>query len=1359
MMNPNNVPSQLPKLKGDNWDRWNIQMQAIFGFQEVLEIIQQGYAVVGDEGTAAQRTAYAANKKKDCKAIYLIHQSVDEVNFDKISTCTTAKQAWDTLERCHTGDAKVKKVKLQALRKQYEHVEMEETEKIEDFFNRVRNITNSMSLNGEVITDQQFCEKILRSLPSRFDYIVCTVEETKDLATMTPAELMSTLQARELRLSTRNEEKGTDQALFANSKKKHGAGKNNWQKNKKKEGFENSKGSDKTESSHKGGGGSGNSKNSKKYSKKDVECYNCGKHGHYADECWFAKGNKGKGKKKYNDAANAVEEEEQSSSDEEDDVKLMMATLNEISDNTANTDYWFLDTGCSNHMTSHKDWLIEIDASRKSRVRFADDRTLQAEGIGKLVINRDDGKHVIMEDVLYVPGMKSNLLSLGQLIQKGFAVTMKNNSLALFDAKKNLILKTPLSKNRTFQINMTTAKVMCLSAVEADDKNWIWHARYGHLNFKSLRELGTNHMVTGLPIIKVPDNVCKVCMMGKQTRNSFKSEVASRARQQLEVIYSDVCGPFEVPSLGGNKYFISFIDEFSRMMWIYLIKAKNESFDVFKRFKKKVEKESEKSIKILRTDGGGEYTSNEFKQFLADQGIEHEVTAPYTPQHNGLAERRNRTVMNMVRSMLKEKSLPSNLWGEAVNTAVYILNKCPTKKLNNIVPEEKWSGKKPKVSHLRVFGSICYSHIPDQKRTKLQDKSRQMILVGYHPSGAYKLYDPIREKVELGRDVKVCELENWDWKGKCVDKSANTIPLITSQEEYDVENITANTEASTSSNSVADGSKRTRVPSTRLQGFETYRDDVIDTEGDLVHFALFVDTEPVSFEEAIVSNVWKQAMIDEIKAIERNNTWCLTDLPTNKQQIAVKWVFKVKLDSNGSVTKHKARLVAKGFLQKAGLDYHEVYAPVARIETIRLVVAIASVKNWSLSQMDVKSAFLNGPLDEEVYVSQPPGFIKEGKEGMVYKLNKALYGLKQAPRAWNKRIDGFLIQSGFKKSVVEHGVYVKHNSSTAKILIICLYVDDLLVTSNDTSDIATFKELMHSEFEMTDMGKLNYFLGLQFEATSKGILMHQKKYMKELLLKFNMLECNPAVTPIEVNSKLDLDDNGETVNETLYKQMVGSLRYLCNSRPDLAFAVGAVSRFVNSPKKSHMIAVKKIMRYVKGTMDYGILLPNTLSNAVNRLEGFSDSDWCGDHVDRRSTTCYIFKFLDAPISWCSKKQPVIALSSCEAEYIACAFAACQGIWLESLLKDIKIELTEPMQLLVDNKSAINLARNPISHGRSKHIETRFHFIRDQVNKGKIVLSHCPTDEQQADILTKGLKHDRFIGLRNKLGVKNLEHLN
>ncbi|GAU35215.1 hypothetical protein TSUD_204910 [Trifolium subterraneum] len=1144
---------------------------------------------------------YRANKKKDCKAIYLIHQSVDEVNFDKISACTTAKQAWETLERCHTGGMKVKKVKLQALRKQYEHTEMEDDEKIEDFFNKVKVITNSMALNGETISDEQFCEKILRSLPPRFDFIVCTIEETKDLSTMTPAELLSTLQARELRFSERNGDKKSDQALYASSKKSHGGGKKQWGKNKGKDNQDHHKtqGSDKTESSSKGGGGGSHYKHSgQKFNKKNIKCYNCDKVGHFASEY---------------------------------------------------------------------------------------DRTLQAEGMGKMVITRDDGKNVIMEDVLYVPAMKSNLLSIGQLIQKGFEVKMKNNSLSLFDTKHKLILKTPLTKNRTFQINMSTAKLMCLGAIETEDRNWIWHARIGHLNFKSLRELGTNHMVNGLPIIKVPEKVCKVCMIGKQTRKSFKSEIPSRARNQLEVVHSDVCGPFEVATLAGNRYFISFVDEFSRMMWIYLIKAKSESFDVFKKFKKKVEKESEKSIKIFRTDGGGEFTSNEFKQFLVEQGIEHEVTAPYTPQHNGLAERRNRTVLNMVRSMLREKSLPSFLWGEAASTALH---------------------------------------------------SKQV---------SYK---------EVGQYSARREMECWDWKVQ------NPVinPLLL-DEEHSVEDTRPATEASSSraSEIITDGTRRNRMPSTRLQDFETYNDNAINTDGDLVHFALFVDSEPVSFEEAISSDVWKKAMKEEIEAIEKNNTWFLTDLPANKHQIAVKWVYKVKLDSNGSISKYKARLVAKGFLQKAGLDYQEVYAPVARIETIRLVIAIASVKKWSLSQMDVKSAFLNGPLDEEVYVAQPPGFEKKGSEGMVYKLNKALYGLKQAPRAWNKRIDSFLIQIGFKKSAVEHGLYVKHNASSLEVLIVCLYVDDLLITGSNDSDIAKFKGTMHSEFDMTDMGKLSYFLGLQFDETAQGILLHQKKYVKELLLKFNMLGCNPAVTPIEVNPRLELDDTGENVNSTLYRQMVGSLRYLCNSRPDLSFAVGVVSRFVESPKQSHMVAVKRILRYVQGTMEFGVLFPNNISNSVNKLEGFSDSDWCGDHVDRRSTTGYIFKFLHAPISWCSKKQPVIALSSCEAEYIACAFAACQGIWLESLLKDIQVELTEPIQLLVDNKSAINLAKNPISHGRSKHIETRFHFIREQVNNGRIVLKHCPTEVQEADILTKGLKHDRFIKLRSKIGVTTLEN--
>lgn len=292
-----------------------------------------------------------------------------------------------------------------------------------------------------------------------------------------------------------------------------------------------------------------------------------------------------------------------------------------------------------------------------------------------------------------------------------------------------------------------------------------------------------------------------------------------------------------------------------------------------------------------------------------------------------------------------------------------------------------------------------------------------------------------------------------------------------------------------------------------------------------------------------------------------------------------------------------------------------------------------------------------------------------------------------------------------------------------KMLLICLYVDDLLVTGSNHAEIEEFKERMKSEFDMTDLGVLSYFLGMEFLETAEGIVLHQKKYANDVLKRFNMMNCNPANTPVETKLKLEKGGNEKAIDPTLYKQMVGSLRYLCNSRPDISYGVGLISRFMDDPRQSHLVAAKRIMRYLKGTLDYGILFPKEDQGEIE-LIGFSDADWCGDRVDRRSTTGYMFKLSNAPISWCSKKQPVVALSSCEAEYIATSYAACQANWLDSLMKEIHIEMPEPVQLFVDNKSAINLAKNPVSHGRSKHIETRFHFLREQVNNEKLKLRFC-----------------------------------
>jgi hypothetical protein len=290
---------------------------------------------------------------------------------------------------------------------------------------------------------------------------------------------------------------------------------------------------------------------------------------------------------------------------------------------------------------------------------------------------------------------------------------------------------------------------------------------------------------------------------------------------------------------------------------------------------------------------------------------------------------------------------------------------------------------------------------------------------------------------------------------------------------------------------------------------------------------------------------------------------------------------------------------------------------------------------------------------------------------------------------------------------------------------------------------------------MTDLGNLSFFLGMEFVKGRSGVILHQQKYIGDLLERFEMTECKAVSNPSETNAKLDDCVNEEGVDPTLFKQIVGSLRYLCNSRPDICYSMSVVSKFMNNPKKSHLAAAKRILRYMKGTVKLGLLFPTGVNGSSAELISYSDSDWGGDKTDRRSTSGYVMQYNGVSIAWCSKKQQVTALSTCEAEYIAGTFATCQVIWLDSVMKELKVEVSKPLKLLIDNKSAIRLAKNPISHGRSKHIETRYHFIREQVMNGNIEVVYCPTEDQLADGFTKALKLDRFEALRNRLGMVSM----
>ncbi|RHN42089.1 putative RNA-directed DNA polymerase [Medicago truncatula] len=352
----------------------------------------------------------------------------------------------------------------------------------------------------------------------------------------------------------------------------------------------------------------------------------------------------------------------------------------------------------------------------------------------------------------------------------------------------------------------------------------------------------------------------------------------------------------------------------------------------------------------------------------------------------------------------------------------------------------------------------------------------------------------------------------------------------------------------------------------------------------------------------------------EMKSIEKNRTWQLVDLPKGKDAIGLKWVYKTKYNEDGSVQKYKARLVVKGYSQQPGVDFNETFAPVVRMETIRTVLALAAQLELQVFQLDVKSTFLNGELEEEVYVKQPQGFEVEGKEGKVYKLHKALYGLKQAPRAWNSKIDAYFLQNGFVKSPSEPSLYVKR--SGANFLMVCLYVDDLIYAGTNHDMVQSFKEAMMKEYEMTDLGLMKYFLGIQVKQTKCEIFITQEKYIHDLLKKFRLESCKPVSTPMALNEKLQLNDGSEKADPKAYRSLVGSLIYLTNTRPDIVHSVSLVSRFMNEPSKLHFAAAKRILRYLQGTKKLGI---KYVKEENNELVGYTDSDWAGSFDDRKST--------------------------------------------------------------------------------------------------------------------------------------------
>ncbi|KAK1558510.1 hypothetical protein Q3G72_003173 [Acer saccharum] len=1001
------------------------------------------------------------------------------------------------------------------------------------------------------------------------------------------------------------------------------------------------------------------------------------------------------------------------------------------------SNFWYLDSGCSRHMTGNKSFFETLVMEKGGNVTFGDGSKRNVVGKGTISVPGLPS----LSNALYVDGLKANLISISHLSDEGYSVLFSKDYCSILKPDGQTLLKGMRSSDNCYCLEASIVS----NHVSMDEQIELWHERLGHMNFRDLRTLGKFNCVRGLPKLgKKTNGICGPCQQGKQTKSMHKKGKYLTTKEPLELLHMDLMGPMQTESLGGKRYIFVCVDDFSRFTWTYFLREKSETFDKFKMLCTKLQNEinsSIKSIKRIRSDHGREFENASFETFCNGLGISHEFSAPRTPQQNGVVERKNRVLQEMARVMLLSNNVPRNLWAEAINTACYIGNRVFLRPGTRNTSYELWKGKRPNVSYFHTFGSKCYILNDRDQLGKFDAKSDEGIFIGYAlNSRAYRVFNL--------KTLSVMESSNVVFDDTRLKSNDHEEEVIFS-DGSPLEEVVVSPNVGTSNVNNDDTHPIDRVPlldskepAPWVRKFHDKEDIIREVnEGvrtrrqlaNLISYTCYTSQiEPKKVEEALNDEFWVLAMQEELNQFERNEVWTLVPRPKTTNVIGTKWIFRNKSDEDGNIVRNKARLVAQGYSQIEGIDFEETFAPIARLESIRLLLSISCVHKFKLHQMDVKSAFLNGFLQEEVFVEQPKGFVDAHHPNHFYRLKKALYGLKQEPRAWYERLTQFLVDNNYIRGSVDKTLFIKRDND--ELFIAQIYVDDIVFGSTNNTKVQQFVDVMSHEFEMSLVGELSYFLGLQIRQLDDEIFISQAKYAKNLVKKFGLEKAKHCDTPMSTTLKLSKDASGKSVDQTLYRGMIGSLLYLTASRPDISFSVGVCARYQSDPKESHLSSVKRVIRFVNGTSNYGIWYSFDTNPS---LVGYSDADWAGNCDDRKSTLGGCFFLGNNLVFWFYKKQNSISLSTAEAEYIAAGSGCTQLIWMKQMLVDYGFN-QGTLTLFCDNMSAINISKNPVQHSRTKHIDIRHHFIRELVENKCIVLEHVGTNDQLADLFTKPL---------------------
>lgn len=1340
------------KLEGTgNYNNWKFAMRMSLTIEGLWN------CVLGTDNDA----------NRDQRALGKICLAVQPSCYPHVREADTAKIAWNNLQTAFEDKGLCRRLSLmrRLLRTRYE-----DFSSMGQYVSGLVSLAQQLADIGHKVDDEEVAVLLLGGLPAEFEPLVMGIEATH--TELTSEIVKSRLLQEDYRRSDVASSEMSEAALAA----KH------------------------------------SSKNT--HRKRTVTCHHCGKAGHIRPKCPELK----KERKKTNENTEAQQNPKKSGS-------LMLTTA--LSTATFDNSDWIVDSGCTTHMSMRKDWFVKYSTKDSKEITVANNQKLKSNGVGDVEVNLKDDVQKTITDVIYVPDIAANLLSVSKMTEMDLVVVFDKDKCRIYDKTECKIKgnykvsasnvdgvyrldqsmqpsspQKPEVAATTLEDKATkgTPEFAALSVTKVTRD--VWHRRLGHLSQASM-EMLKNGLADGISF-NDDEQVqhCIPCIKGKQARKAFPKGKARRAQDKLELIHSDVCGPMSVNSWGGKRYLLTFTDDFSRKSFSYLLKSKAETMSAFIEFKRLVENQTDLKIKRLRTDNGREYCNKAFNRFLRRHGIVHETTVPYNPEQNGVAERLNRTVIEKARSLLEDSGLGRRYWGEAVTTAIYLKNRSPTVAVSGATPEEIWTGAKVDVSDLRVFGCKAYAHIPKECRKKLDSKSQEYIMVGYceHTKG-YRLADPSEPgKVIKARSVIFIEdssnVNNIDL-AKEIDKLytdyehvVNEVPAPVVQEEP----AEANDENEAEDDGQHSGEESDPESSfNENEGSVDSSESMVTAEEDEEEDATIIEIpngpevperacderptrqrrapkwsedydmsyvsltssqfgdEPQTYQEAIScsnASFWKQAMITEYKSLLDNNVWNLVDRPVNHNVVKCKWVYKIKKNASGDFKRFKARLVACGYSQKFGIDFNETFAPVVRHSTIRLLFAIGNQLDMDMEHLDVTTAFLNGELDEQIFMEQPSGFNNQNSD-KVCLLKKSIYGLKQASRVWNQKINSVLRSIGYIQSKCEPCVYIKKEKDT--LVLVALYVDDFFIFSNSKSEKKKLIDLLKSNFDVKCLGPITDCLGMRVVRNKdKGTLsLSQSQYVENLLNRFGMTEAKAAATPMAANTKLEKATTNDS--EYPYQQLIGGLLYLAVcTRPDIAYVSSLLSQFNTCYDNTHWIAAKRVLRYLAGTRNLGLVFEKSEKD----IEAFVDADWAGDVTDRRPYTGLVTKLGNAAISWESRKQKTVALSSAEAEYLGLSNVAKEACFLRNLIGEI-FGKKKKITVFSDSQSAKGIAENSQHHRRTKHIDVRHHFVRDLIKDGVIEIKYKRTDEMVADALTKPLSSNKHNYYVTELGLKPL----